>query len=51
MIQQLEPGGRVHHHVGGGVGVGLPAARCVSQLWAPEPKGKSLSETVAGFSH
>jgi MFS transporter, putative metabolite transport protein len=23
----------------------------VSQLWAPETKGKSLSETAAGFSH
>ena len=23
----------------------------VSQLWAPETKGKSLAETAAGFSH
>jgi MFS transporter, putative metabolite transport protein len=23
----------------------------VSQLWAPETKGKSLSETAAGYSH
>jgi MFS transporter, putative metabolite transport protein len=23
----------------------------VSQWWAPETKGKSLSETAAGFSH
>jgi putative MFS transporter len=23
----------------------------VSQLWAPETKGMSLSETAAGFSH
>jgi putative MFS transporter len=23
----------------------------VSQLWAPETKGKSLSETAAGYGH
>lgn len=27
------------------------AGAAVSQLWAPETKGKSLSETAAGFSH
>jgi putative MFS transporter len=33
------------------ISVIVASGAIVSQLWAPETKGKSLSETAAGFSH
>ena len=34
-----------------GMAVVMASGAIISQLWAPETKGKSLSETAAGFGH